>query len=81
MQIMETMVNRHVDAIALAPSDRSAFKIALSRASRARIPVVIYDSGIDSEEFSINSATINPANLSDLSGSAVVNSPEQPPAH
>src|SRR4051794_34928298 len=45
MQIVETMINRHVDAIALAPSDRSAFKIVVERATRAGIPVVIYDSG------------------------------------
>ena len=33
MQIMETMINRQVDAIALAPSDRSAFKIVVDRAA------------------------------------------------
>ena len=32
MQIVETMINRQVDAIALAPSDRSAFKIVVERA-------------------------------------------------
>src|SRR5689334_24055941 len=46
MQIVETMINRRVDAIALAPSDRSAFKIVVDRAYKAGIPVVIYDSGI-----------------------------------
>src|SRR5689334_13858574 len=44
MKIVETMINRQVDAIALAPSDRSAFKIVLNRAAAAHIPVVIYDS-------------------------------------
>ncbi len=59
MQIVETMINRHVDAIALAPSDRSAFKIVVERATRAGIPVVIYDSGIDTERYFSFVATDN----------------------
>ncbi len=34
MKIVETMINRQVDAIVLAPSDRSAFKIVVNRAGR-----------------------------------------------
>ncbi len=59
MQIMETMINRQVDAIAVAPSDRSAFKIVLNRAARAHIPVVIYDSGIDGGNYVTFVATNN----------------------
>jgi ribose transport system substrate-binding protein len=59
MQIVETMINRRVDAIALAPSDRSAFKIVVDRAAAAGIPVVIYDSGIDSEKYFSYVATDN----------------------
>lgn len=59
MQIMETMINRHVDAIALAPSDRSAFKIVVERAYAAGIPVVIYDSGIDTDKYTSFVATDN----------------------
>jgi ribose transport system substrate-binding protein len=59
MQIVETMINRHVDAIALAPSDRSAFKIVVERAMGAGIPVVIYDSGIDTERYFSYVATDN----------------------
>jgi ribose transport system substrate-binding protein len=59
MQIMETMINRQVDAIAVAPSDRSAFKIVLNRAATAHIPVVIYDSGIDSDKYVTFVATDN----------------------
>lgn len=59
MQIVETMINRHVDAIALAPSDRSAFKIVVERAAKARIPVVIYDSGIDTDNYRTFVATDN----------------------
>lgn len=59
MQIVETMINRQVDAIALAPSDRSAFKIVVDRAAAAHIPVVIYDSGLDSERYVTFVATDN----------------------
>ena len=59
MQIVETMINRHVDAIAMAPSDRSAFKIVIDRASKAGIPVVIYDSGIESSNYRTFVATDN----------------------
>lgn len=59
MQIVETMINRQVDAIALAPSDRSAFKIVVDRAAAAHIPVVIYDSGIDSDRYVTFVATDN----------------------
>jgi ribose transport system substrate-binding protein len=59
MQIVETMINRHVDAIALAPSDRSAFKIVVDRASKAGIPVVIYDSAVDTENYVSFVATDN----------------------
>lgn len=59
MQIVETMINRQVDAIALAPSDRSAFKIVIDRAASAHIPVVIYDSGIDSGQYVTFVATDN----------------------
>jgi ribose transport system substrate-binding protein len=59
MQIVETMINRQVDAIALAPSDRSAFKIVVERAARAGIPVVIYDSGIETDRYFSFVATDN----------------------
>ncbi|HZS56116.1 MAG TPA: substrate-binding domain-containing protein [Bryobacteraceae bacterium] len=59
MQIMETMINRQVDAIAVAPSDRSAFKVVVNRAAAARIPVVIYDSGIDGGNYVTFVATDN----------------------
>jgi ribose transport system substrate-binding protein len=59
MQIMETMINRQVDAIAVAPSDKSALKIVVDRAANARIPVVIYDSGIDTNRYATFVATDN----------------------
>lgn len=59
MQIVETMINRRVDAIALAPSDRSAFKIVVDRAAEAGIPVVIYDSAMDGSNYFSFVATDN----------------------
>jgi ribose transport system substrate-binding protein len=59
MQIAETMVNRRVDALALAPSDRSAFKIVVDRAINAGIPVIIYDSALDSSNYTSFVATNN----------------------
>lgn len=61
MKIVETMINRQVDAIALAPSDQSALKIVVDRAVAAHIPVVIYDSGIDTDKYSTFVATDNKA--------------------
>jgi len=59
MQIVETMINRRVDAICLAPSDKSAFKIVVDRAVKAGIPVIIYDSGMDGENYRTFVATDN----------------------
>jgi ribose transport system substrate-binding protein len=59
MQIVETMINRRVDAICLAPSDRSAFKIVVNRAAKAGIPVIIYDSGLDATKYRTFVATDN----------------------
>src|SRR3954447_6791876 len=43
IQIVESMVNKHVDAIALAPIDRKALVNVVERAETAGIPVVIFD--------------------------------------
>ncbi|HXE13063.1 MAG TPA: substrate-binding domain-containing protein [Bryobacteraceae bacterium] len=51
LQIMDTMINRHVNAIALAPSDREALASAVNRASNAGIPVVIYDSAVATNQY------------------------------
>ncbi|MBV9761754.1 MAG: substrate-binding domain-containing protein [Acidobacteriaceae bacterium] len=59
MKIMETMIDRRVDAIAVAPSDHSALKIVVDRASAAGIPVVVYDSGIDTNNYRTFVATDN----------------------
>ena len=59
LQILETMINRHVDAIALAPSDREALANTVNRASRDGMPVVIYDSAIATDKYVSFVATDN----------------------
>ena len=59
LQIVEAMINRHVDAIALAPIDKKAMVSVVERAAKAEIPVVIFDSGIDTEQYVSMVATDN----------------------
>ena len=59
LQIADTMINRHVDAMALAPIDRKAMVGVVERAARENVPVVIYDSGIDTENYVCRIATDN----------------------
>jgi ribose transport system substrate-binding protein len=59
MKIVETMINRHIDAIVVAPNDRSALRIVVERAAAAKIPVVVYDSAVDSDLYSTFVATDN----------------------
>ena len=47
IEIVESMVNRRLAGIALAPVDRQALVGVVERAAQAGIPVVIFDSGID----------------------------------
>ena len=46
--IVESMINRQVAGIALAPSDREALSAVVERAIAGGIPVMIFDSGLDS---------------------------------
>jgi ribose transport system substrate-binding protein len=59
IQIVEAMINRRVDAIAVAPIDKKAMVAVVDRASRQKIPVVIFDSGIETENFVSQVATDN----------------------
>ncbi|HET8548802.1 MAG TPA: substrate-binding domain-containing protein [Bryobacteraceae bacterium] len=59
LQIADAMINRHVDAIVLAPIDRTAMVSAVERAGREKIPVVIFDSPIDTQQFVSQVATDN----------------------
>ncbi|MDQ6759379.1 MAG: substrate-binding domain-containing protein, partial [Acidobacteriota bacterium] len=59
LQIVDAMINRHVDAIALAPIDRKAMISVVDRAADANIPLIVFDSGVDTERFVSRVATDN----------------------
>lgn len=59
LQIVDAMINRRVDAIVLAPIDRKVLVNVVERAAREKIPVVITDSGIDTNEYAARVATDN----------------------
>ena len=50
ISIVESMINRHLAGIAVAPVDRKALVGPVERAQRAGIPVAIFDSDIDTKE-------------------------------
>lgn len=51
IQILESAINRRVDGIALAPTERQALRAAVERAADAGIPVTIFDSSIDTDRY------------------------------
>jgi ribose transport system substrate-binding protein len=59
LQIVENMINQHVDAICLAPIDRKALSNAVDRATSAGIPVIIWDSPVDTQNFVAQISTDN----------------------
>jgi ribose transport system substrate-binding protein len=50
IEIVDSMVNRHLAGIALAPVDKRALITVVERAAREGIPVAIFDSGIDTDK-------------------------------
>ncbi len=61
IQIVDSMIARRVDGLALAAADRVALVGPLDRAMAAGIPVVIFDSGLDSTNYVTFVATNNVA--------------------
>jgi ribose transport system substrate-binding protein len=59
LQIVEGKLSRGVDAIALAPGDRHALVGVVNRAADRKVPVIIFDSGIDTDRFVSQVATDN----------------------
>ena len=59
LQIVENMINRHIDAICLAPIDRKALATVVDRAAQQQIPVIIWDSPVDTQSFVAQIATDN----------------------
>ena len=59
IQIVDSLVARHVDALAVAATDRTALVGPVERAVKAGIPVTIFDSGLDTESYLSFVATNN----------------------
>ncbi len=59
IQIMDSMIARHVDGIAVAASERKALGQVLDRAAAANIPVTVFDSGVESTNYLTFVATDN----------------------
>ena len=59
LKIVESMINRRVDAIALAPIDEKALVNVSERAIAAGIPVIVFDSGLQSEKITTLISTDN----------------------
>ena len=59
IQIVEAMINRRVDAIALAPIDKKVMVSVVERAAKEKIPVIIFDSPVDTDKFVSQVATDN----------------------
>jgi ribose transport system substrate-binding protein len=59
IQIVDSMINQHLDAICLAPIDRKVLVNIVNRASSAGVPVIIFDSPVDTDQFVAQVATDN----------------------
>jgi ribose transport system substrate-binding protein len=59
LKVVDAMINRRVDAIALAPIDSKAMVGVVERAAAEGIPVIIFDSGIETDKFAAQVATDN----------------------
>lgn len=59
IKITDAMINRRVDAIALAPIDRKAMVGVVERAARQNVPVIIFDSPVDTDQYVAQVATDN----------------------
>jgi len=59
IQIVDSMIARRVDGLALAAQDRTALDNSLDRAARQGIPVTVFDSGVDSTNYMTFVATNN----------------------
>ncbi|MCU1273483.1 MAG: hypothetical protein JWO48_914 [Bryobacterales bacterium] len=59
LQIVDSMITQRVDAICVAPIDKTAMVSVVERAAREKIPVVIFDSPVDTQQFVAQVATDN----------------------
>ena len=59
IQIVDSMIARRVDGLAVAATDRTALVAPIERAAKAGIPVTVFDSGVDTENILTFVATNN----------------------
>ncbi|HLJ45668.1 MAG TPA: substrate-binding domain-containing protein [Bryobacteraceae bacterium] len=59
IQIVDSMIARHVDGIAVAAAERKALLQSLDRAAALGIPVTVFDSGVDGDNYMTFIATNN----------------------
>src|SRR3989441_8723472 len=59
IEIVESMINRRLAGIVLAPVDKTALVAVVERAAREKIPVSIFDSAIDTDRILSYVATDN----------------------
>ena len=59
IQIVDSMIARRVDGLAVAATDKTALVAPIERAAKAGIPVTVFDSGVDSENILTFVATNN----------------------
>jgi len=59
IEIVDSMVSRHVDALAISATDRTALVAPVRRAMQAGIPVSVFDSGLDVKGYVTFVATDN----------------------
>ncbi|MGO4883466.1 MAG: substrate-binding domain-containing protein [Bryobacteraceae bacterium] len=59
VQIVDSMIARQVDGLAVAAQDRTTLNGSLDRAAAAHIPVTVIDSGVDSTNYLTYVATNN----------------------
>lgn len=59
VQIVDSMISRRVDGLAVAATERKILLSSIDRAMAAGIPVVVFDSGVDTENVTSFLATNN----------------------
>ncbi len=59
IQIVDSMINRRVDGLAVAATERRALVAPIDRAMKQGIPVTVFDSGIEGENYMSYVATDN----------------------
>lgn len=59
IEIFDSMLNRHVNGIVVAASDRTTLDASLGLAAREKVPVVVFDSAVDSNNYVSFVATNN----------------------